>query len=46
MFTSRLRAKFRVEEGEKKIVLSASEFFGIETPRGKKKKKEKVSNAQ
>lgn len=42
MLTSRLRAKFRVEEGQKKTVLSASKSLGLETLEGKKE----VSNAQ
>lgn len=42
MLTSRLRGKFRVEEGQKKTVLSASKSLGLETLEGKKE----VTNAQ
>jgi len=31
VFTSRLRAKFTVEEGQKKTILSAAKSLGIET---------------
>lgn len=34
MFTNRLRAMFRAEEGQKKTVLSASKSLGIETQGG------------